>query len=99
MSIRLLLLLVVTGLFSVLTALALADVGYLGIIKPHFQSWGAGQVLADLVILAVLACFWMVADARSRGLNPWPFVVVTLVAGSFGPLTYLIVREWRKPRR
>lgn len=93
MSVSLLLLLVVIGAFGVLTAMALADVGYLGIIAPHFQSWGAGQVLADLVILAVLACVWMVSDARRRGTNPWPFVVVTLVAGSFGPLCYLASRE------
>lgn len=93
MSVSLLVLLVVLVAFGGVTAMALADVGYLGIIAPHFHSWGAGQVLADLVILAVLACMWMVNDARRRGTNPWPFVVVTLVAGSFGPLCYLVLRE------
>jgi hypothetical protein len=95
MSIRSLTLLVVIGLFGVLSAIALRDVGYFGIIEPHLQSWSAGQVLADLVILAVLACCWMVADARDRGLNPWPFVAVTLIGGSFGPLFYLLVRDMR----
>jgi hypothetical protein len=95
MSICLLALLVVIGVFGALSAVALMDVGYFGIIEPHFQSWGAGQVFADLAILAVLACFWMVADGRVRGINPWPFVAVTLVAGSFGPLFYLVVRELR----
>lgn len=95
MSARLLLLFVVIGLFGALSALALMDVGYFGIIAPHFQTWGGGQVFADLVILAVLACIWMVADARSRGLNAWPFVAITIVAGSFGPLLYLVVRELR----
>jgi hypothetical protein len=95
MSRRLLALLVVLGLFGVLSAIALLDVGYLGIIAPQFKSWGAGQVLADLAILAVLACVWMVADARQRGLNAWPFVFLTLVAGSFGPLCYLVQREVR----
>lgn len=71
------------------------DVGYLGILKPHFLSWGAAQVFADLVILAVLACVWMVKDAPQRGLSAWPFVLITLVAGSFGPLCYLAVRELR----
>jgi len=55
-------------------------------------SWGGGQVLADLVILAVLASLWMVADARERGLNAWPFVIITLVVGSFGPLFSLVLR-------
>ena len=99
MSGRLLLLLVVIALFSVLTALALMDVGYLGIIEPHFQSWGAGQVFADLVIVATLACVWMFADSRTSGINAWPFIAITLVAGSFGPLLYLVARELRAGAR
>lgn len=95
MSIRLLLLIVVIGLFGVLSALALAEVGYLGIIEPHFQSFGAGQVFADLVIALAFAVIWMVADGRAQGINPWPFVVATLFLGSFGVLFYLVLRELR----
>jgi len=40
---------------------------------------------------------WMVADAKKHGLNPWPFVLVTVTAGSFGPLLYLVWRLSRKP--
>ena len=96
---RLVLLIVVIALFGVLTALALMDVGFFGIIAPHFQSWGGGQVLADLVIMAILSCIWMVNDARARGGNAWPFVAITLVAGSFGPLLYLVLRELRSGAR
>jgi len=81
--------------FGALSFVALMDVGYLGIIAPHFQSWGAAQVLADLIIACALACIWMVNDARARGLTAWPFILVTLAAGSFGPLLYLVVRELR----
>ncbi|HTO09344.1 MAG TPA: DUF2834 domain-containing protein [Myxococcota bacterium] len=95
MSLRLLALFVVLGLFGLLTALALREVGYLGIIEPHFQSWGQGQVLADLVIMCALGCIWMLADARARGISPWPFLIVTVFAGSFGPLLYLVTRELR----
>jgi uncharacterized membrane protein YqjE len=95
MSGRLIALVLVIAAFGVLTTLALMDVGYVGIIEPHFRSWGAGQVLADLVILATLACIWMAGDARQRGLAAWPFIVLTLIAGSFGPLAYLVVRELR----
>lgn len=83
--------------FGALTAAALVDVGYWGILAPHFQTLGAGQVLADLVILATLAGAWMLRDARSSGVPPWPYVVLTLAAGSFGPLPYLLHREWRRP--
>ena len=99
MSTRFLVLLMVIVALGVLTVLALADVGYLGILAPHFQSFGEGQVLADLVIALSLACFWMVADGRTSGLNPWPFVVLTLLTGSFGPLFYLVARELKAPAR
>lgn len=87
------------ALFGALTTLALLDVGFMGIVRPHFQSWGAGQVLADLVIACVLACFWIMSDAPKRGLKAWPFIVLTLVAGSFGPLGYLVVRELQDRRQ
>ncbi|MBL9041705.1 MAG: hypothetical protein JNM83_08895 [Myxococcales bacterium] len=93
MSFRLVLLAVVLVLFSVLTGLALLDVGFLGILLPHFRALGPGQVFADLAIMATLSCIWMVQDARSRGGNPWPFVILTLIAGSYGPLIYLVLRE------
>jgi len=82
----------VTLAFAVLTGLALADVGYFGILEPHLQSWGGAQVLADLTILAVMSCVWMLRDSRSSGVSPWPFIVLTLAAGSFGILFYLLVR-------
>jgi uncharacterized membrane protein YqjE len=93
MSTRLLLLALVLAAFGALTAVALADVGYWGILAPHFRSWGAAQVFADLAILAALGCAWMVGDARARGANAWPFVALTLVSGSFGVLLYLVQRE------
>jgi len=95
MSGRLIMLLVVIAGFAGLTALALMDVGFLGIVEPHFRSWGGAQVLTDLVILAVLGCIWMVGDARERGLSAWPFVLITPFVGSFGLLFYLVLRELR----
>jgi hypothetical protein len=98
MSSRFLVLILVIAAFGVLSMLALADVGYFGILEPHFQSFGGGQVFADLVIALSLVCIWMVLDSRTSGINPWPFVVVTVVLGSFGPLFYLAARELKVPR-
>jgi hypothetical protein len=98
MPARLVPLIVVIIAFGVLSALALMDVGYFGILKPHFQSWGGAQVFADLVIMGLLVCIWMAGDAPQRGLPAWPFIVLTLAVGSFGPLVYLVVREWRSRR-
>jgi hypothetical protein len=95
MSGRLIALAAVVAAFGALTTAALMDVGYFGIFEPHFRSWGGAQVFADLAIACLLACIWMIGDARERGLTVWPFIGLTLVAGSFGPLAYLAVRELR----
>ena len=99
MSVRLIALYLVIAAFGVLSTLALLDVGYFGILKPHFQSWGEAQVFFDLVILGVLACFWIARDSRQSGLPAWPFILATLVLGSFGPLIYLVIRELRSRAR
>jgi hypothetical protein len=80
------------ALFGALTAVALWHHGLWGIVAPHFQSFGAGQVFADLVIALALAMIWMWHDAKASGRNPWPWIALTLVAGSFGPLIYLLMR-------
>jgi hypothetical protein len=87
------LLVLVLVAFGALTAVALQQHGYWGIIAPHFRSTGPGQVFADLVIALTLAMVWMVRDARRLGRNPWPWVVGTLLTGSFGPLLYLLTRR------
>ena len=87
--------------FSVLSAIAVSRHGYWGILEPHFQSFGAAQVLADLVIALSLFIVWLWHDAKATGRNPWPWIVLTLVAGSFGPLIYLLrgasARNTRSP--
>jgi hypothetical protein len=93
-----LLLVLTLALFGALSAAALVRHGYWGIIAPHFQTFGAGQVFADLVIALVLAMVWMWHDARSAGRNVWPWILVTLAAGSFGPLLYLLTRRPSGPR-
>lgn len=87
-----LLLLVALALLGAVTAAALWQHGYWGILAPHFQSWGGAQVLLDLVIALGLVLAWLWNDARTSGRNPWPWIAATLVVGSFGPLVYLLTR-------
>lgn len=87
------LIVLVLVVFGGLTAVALQQHGLWGIIAPHFQSTGPGQVFADLVIALTLVMVWMVRDARRLGRNPWPWVAGTLLTGSFGPLLYLLTRR------
>jgi hypothetical protein len=85
-------------LFGALSAVALWQHGYWGILAPHFQSFGAGQVLADLVIALSLVMIWMWNDAKSAGRNVWPWLIVTVVLGSFGPLLYLLTGRFNTRR-
>jgi dipeptide/tripeptide permease len=77
--------------FSVLSAVAMWKVGYLGIWMSFNDSWGSTQVFVDLVIACSLIMAWIWRDAREKGRSPWPYLVITLAAGSFGPLLYLLL--------
>lgn len=77
--------------FALLTGYALAQHGYWGIIAYHLPSSAGWQVIADLVISCAIIARWMVTDARRSGRNPWPYLLVMLVLGSFGPLFYLLL--------
>ena len=79
--------------FGALTGAALWQHGYLGIFLLPLQTLAGTQVLADLVIALTLVLVWLVQDARAQGRNPWPWVAATLLAGSFGPLLYLLTRR------
>ena len=84
--------------FSALTALALRNHGFWGIFETQLETWAGAQVLADLAIALTLFMTWMWRDARSTGRNPWPWIAITLVAGSFGPLLYLLASKPRADR-
>lgn len=96
MSTRFIVLSIVTLAFAVLTGYALLDVGYWGIFDYHRHSSAGWQVIADLVIACGLAVAWMIVDARRTGRAAWPYVLITLGAGSFGPLFYLLMGEWAR---
>lgn len=81
--------------FAVLSGYAMMQHGYLGLFEYQLASPAGWQVLADLVIVCTLAMVWMVADARRSGRTVWPYLLLTLTAGSFGPLLYLLLGQLR----
>ncbi|HCY84675.1 MAG TPA: DUF2834 domain-containing protein [Desulfobacteraceae bacterium] len=81
---------------SIITALALMQDGLWNIFAYNFLNFGEFQVFFDLVIALGLFLGWMWGDATSSGRNPWPWMLLTLSMGSFGPLIYLL---WYKTGR
>lgn len=79
------------AVFGVYSGYVLFQYGYLGLWQAAFSNIATTQVILDLIITSTLAIFWMIADARKTGRNAWPYVLVTLAAGSFGPLCYLLL--------
>ncbi|ANI03998.1 DUF2834 domain-containing protein [Pseudomonas putida SJTE-1] len=61
------------------------------------------QVVTDLYLMAGLAGCWMVRDNRMRasaGIAVLPYLLLTVVFVSLGPLLYLVIRgvaEGRQP--
>ncbi|MEM7275829.1 MAG: abscisic acid-deficient protein Aba4 family protein [Actinomycetota bacterium] len=87
------LLVVVLVAFGALTIVALAVDGLTGFGDAITFNWAAFQIYVDLVIAAVVIAVWIYRDARRRGVNPWPWIVGTAIAGMFAPLVYLLVRR------
>lgn len=58
------------------------------------------QVVIDLYLMAALAGVWMYRDARARGkslASVLPYLLVTAVFVSIGPLLYIVVNGFREP--
>lgn len=79
--------------FTALTAYAVYEVGYLGFFDMLFSNIVGITVFVDLCIALTLVAVWMYRDARERGLSSTPYIVLTFLLGSIGPLAYLIRRE------
>ncbi len=83
----------VLGDFAGLTAWALYEQGLSGMIAIATGSPMGIAMAVDLTIALTLACAWMWSDARSRGASAVPYLLLTCMTGSVGPLLYLIRRE------
>jgi hypothetical protein len=79
--------------FSALTAYTTMQYGVGGLIEMALANAVTITLSVDLLIALSLITAWMWRDARHRGVAPLPYVVLTCMLGSIGPLLYL-VRHW-----
>lgn len=84
-------LILVLATFGAFTLYAMWRVGYLGIWQAGMANVGAWQVLLDLVVMSCITLGFLWRDAQRTGRSFWPFALITLAAGSFGPLLYLLL--------
>jgi hypothetical protein len=86
-------LIVALAAFGAFSMFVMWQVGYVGIWQAGLANWGAAQVLADLVLMSLVVLFFLQRDARAQGRKLWPYALITLAAGSFGPLLYLLLGQ------
>lgn len=84
-------LLLVFAAFGAYSLYVIWELGYVGLWQAGMANIGTWQVLLDLVIMSALALGWMARDARRTGRRLWPYALITVAAGSFGPLLYLLL--------
>jgi hypothetical protein len=86
------LILMVIILFGAYSLVPVYQFGYAGVFRETFRNSATTQVSLDLIIALSVICTWMWSDAKRNGWSPIPFILITVVAGSFGPLLYLLRR-------
>jgi len=84
------LLAIVLANFSILNAYVLYQYGYGGFVDLVMANAATIACLVDLTIALSLIAIWMWNDAKARGISALPYLAITLVLGSIGPLLYLL---------
>ncbi len=82
-------------LLTAITVLALNDNGFAGIFGV-LKSYGGAQVFIDLAISLSLANIWIWFDSKKNNRTFLPWFIISLLAGSYGILLYLLFRKINK---
>jgi hypothetical protein len=88
---------VVLMVLLAIDAAATYSYGYLGFFRAALATAPTITLFADMVVALTLICIWMGEDARERGFNALPYMLMTLALGSPGALLYLIRRFADQP--
>jgi len=87
------------ALYTLITML-IADQSLMAFGRELISRPDTAQVVIDLYLMAALAGVWMYRDALARGkslASVLPYVLVTAVFVSIGPLRYIVVNGFREP--
>ena len=76
--------------FALLNAYVVYQYGYGGFVELVMANAATVAAMVDLTIALSLIAIWMWNDAKARGISALPYLGLTLVFGSIGPLLYLL---------
>lgn len=86
------------ALYTLITIL-IAEQSLMAFGRELISRPDTAQVVIDLYLMAALAGVWMYRDARARGkslASVLPYLLVTAVFVSIGPLLYIVVNGFRE---
>ena len=96
MSTRTILLAAALVIFLYQTVVVLTGIGYAGFIESIGLNEATKLTFLDLAISLLLIMAWMWHDAAARRRNAVPYLIITVLFGSAGPLLYLLLEP--RPR-
>ena len=84
--------------FAAFTGYCLYEYGTVGLFKMAFANAVSTLLFTDLTISLVIVLVWLGADAEEHHISMLPYIALTLMFGSVGPLLYLIRRAGHEER-
>ncbi|GGO38881.1 hypothetical protein [Deinococcus humi] len=83
-------------LFFIFSFYAGLNEGATGFWPEHIRNLWGNQIWFDLLLAASVAIYLLVPKARALGINPLPWVVLTVATGSVGLLAFLAFVLWKQ---
>ena len=77
--------------FADLNFYVVSQYGYSGFLELATANAATTAVLVDLTIALSFISIWMWRDARRRGITVIPYLAVTALLGSIGPLLSVLI--------
>lgn len=87
------------ALFLVFSFYAGLNEGATGFWPEHIRNLWGNQIWFDLLLAASVALYLLIPKAKSLGINPLPWAVLTVATGSIGLLAFLAFVFWTEEHK
>ena len=76
--------------FAALNVYVLSEHSIVELFELVLANSATTLAFVDLLIALSLVSVWIWQDARAHDTSPWPYLIITALTGSIGPLLYLL---------